>query len=81
MPTTRIDLTAPEVVADPYPHFAEERRRHPVAWHQASGMWLTFDHASGDAVLRRRGLGRIWKDKQPAERFEPFNLLHRNQMM
>ena len=81
MPTTRIDLTAPEVVADPYPHFAEERRRHPVAWHEASGMWLTFDHASGDAVLRRRGLGRIWKDKQPAERFEPFNLLHRNQMM
>ena len=81
MPTTRIDLTAPEVVADPYPHFAEERRRHPVAWHEASGMWLTFDHASGDAVLRRRGLGRIWKDKEPAERFEPFNLLHRNQMM
>jgi len=81
MPTTRIDLTAPAVVADPYPYFAEERRRHPVAWHDASGMWLTFDHAAANAVLRRRTLGRIWKDKQPAERFEPFNLLHRNQMM
>ena len=81
MPTARIDLTAPEVVADPYPHFAEERRRHRVAWHQPSGMWLTFDHASADAVLRHRRLGRIWKDRQPAERFEPFNLLHRNQMM
>ncbi len=81
MPTTRIDLTAPAVVADPYPSFAEERRRHPVAWHDASGMWLTFDHAAANAVLRHRSLGRIWKDKQPAERFEPFNLLHRNQMM
>ena len=81
MPTTPIDLTDPEVVADPYPCFAEERRRHPVAWHEASGMWLTFDHASANAVLRHRRLGRIWQDKQPAERFEPFNLLHRNQMM
>jgi unspecific monooxygenase len=81
MPTTRIDLTAPEVVADPYPHFAEERRRHPVAWHEASGRWLTFDHPSANAVLRHRSLGRIWKDKQPESRFEPFNLLHRNQMM
>jgi len=81
MPTTRIDLTDPQVAADPYPHFAAERRRHRVAWHEASGMWLTFDHASADAVLRRRGFGRIWKDREPAERFEPFNLLHRNQMM
>ena len=81
MPTTGIDLTDPAVVADPYPFFAEERRRHPVAWHEPSGGWLTFDHACADAVLRRRRLGRIWKDKQPAERFEPFNLLHRNQMM
>lgn len=81
MPTTRLDLTAPEVVADPYPYFAEERRRHPVARHEPSGTWLTFDHASVNAVLRDRRLGRIWRDKEPADRFEPFNLLHRNQMM
>jgi cytochrome P450 len=81
MPTSRIDLTDPAVVADPYPHFAEERRRHPVAWHETSGMWVTFDHASAGAVLRHRRLGRLWHDRQPAERFEPFNLLHRNQMM
>jgi unspecific monooxygenase len=81
MPTTTLDLTDPALVADPYPFFAEERRRHPVARHEPSGMWLTFDHASADAVLRNRSLGRIWRDKQPVERFEPFNLLHRNQMM
>ena len=81
MPSTRIDLTAADVVADPYPYFAEERRRAPVAWHEPSASYLTFDHASADAVLRDRRLGRIWRDREPAERFEPFNLLHRNQMM
>jgi unspecific monooxygenase len=81
MPTTTIDLTDPAVVADPYPHFAVERERHAVAWHEPTGRWLTFDHRAADTVLRRRSLGRLWSDREPVERFEPFNLLHRNQMM
>jgi cytochrome P450 len=80
-PTTSIDLSAPDVLADPYPHFAEERRRHEVAWHEGAGTWLTFSHAAASAVLRDRSLGRIWRDKEPAAYLEPFNLLHRNQMM
>ena len=81
VPTTSLDLSAPQVVADPYPFFAEERAAHPVAWHEPSEMFLTFDHASAGAVLRDRRLGRIWRDKEPAAYLEPFNLLHRNQMM
>ena len=81
VPTTSIDLSAPDVVADPYPFFAEERAAHPVAWHEPSGMLLTFDHASASAVLRDRRLGRIWRDREPVDHLEPFNLLHRNQMM
>jgi cytochrome P450 len=44
-------------------------------------MWLapSFEHAN--AVLRDRSLGRLWRDREPADRFEPFNLLHRHQMM
>jgi cytochrome P450 len=80
-PTTSLDLADPEFVADPYPFFAEERRRHPVAWHEASAMYLTFDHPSVSAVQRNRDLGRIWRDREPAAYLEPFNLLHRNQMM
>ncbi|MEV0947217.1 cytochrome P450 [Rhodococcus sp. NPDC049939] len=80
-PTATIDLTDPTVVANPYPYFSQERARHPVAWHEASGMWLTFDHASASAVQRDRRLGRLWVDKEPASYLEPFNLLHRNQMM
>jgi cytochrome P450 len=81
VPTTSIDLSAPDVVADPYPFFAEERAAHPVAWHEPSGMLLTFDHASASAVLRDKRLGRIWRDREPVDHLEPFNLLHRNQMM
>ena len=80
-PTTSIDLGAAEVVADPYPHFAAERARHEVAWHEPSGSWLTFSHAAASAVLRDRGLGRLWRDREPTDHLEPFNLLHRNQMM
>jgi cytochrome P450 len=80
-PTTSLDLTAPEVVADPYPYLAEERSRHPVAWHEPTGMYLAFDHATVSAIQRDRRLGRIWKDRLPADYLEPFNLLHRNQMM
>ena len=44
-------------------------------------MCLTFTHAAVGAVLRDRRLGRIWRDREPADYLEPFNLLHRNQMM
>jgi len=60
---------------------AEERRRAPVSWHDARRTWLVFDHAGCSQALRDRRLGRLWHDRQPSERYEPFNLLHRNQMM
>lgn len=81
VPTTSIDLTDPGVVADPYPHFAREREQHAIAWHEGSGMYLTFAHATVGQVQRDRRLGRLWKDKEPLDVLEPFNLLHRNQMM
>src|SRR4051794_26014879 len=45
------------------------------------GLWLAFTHAESNAVLRDRRLGRIWKDKEPAERFGSFNLIHRNAIL
>jgi unspecific monooxygenase len=81
VPTTSLDLTAADLVADPYPYFAEERARHEVAWHEPSGMYLTFSHTTVSTVQRTRTLGRLWKEKEPTDYLEPFNLLHRNQMM
>lgn len=81
MRSTTRDLTAPAFVADPYPAFAEERALGEVAWHEPTGMLLAFSHAAAGAVLRDRRLGRVWVDREPAAYLEPFNLLHRNQMM
>ena len=53
MRSTSLDLTDPQVVADPYPFFAEERRRGPLAWHEQSGGYLTFDHADGERGAAR----------------------------
>jgi hypothetical protein len=72
--TAPLDLTDPAVVADPYPSFARARAVAPVQWHEGLGLWLAFTHAEANAVLRDRRLGRIWRDKEPAERFGSFNL-------
>ncbi|MCW2865968.1 MAG: cytochrome, partial [Marmoricola sp.] len=85
MTTTAIDLTSAAFTADPYPSFAQERERlrgaGGVARHEATGTWLAFTHDAVGAVLRDRRLGRIWRDREPAAALEPFNLLHRHQMM
>jgi cytochrome P450 len=80
-PAAPLDLTDPAVVADPYPAFAVARAQAPVQWHEGLGLWLAFTHAEANAVLRDRRLGRIWSDKAPAERFESFNLIHRNAIL
>jgi cytochrome P450 len=80
-PGAPLDLGDPAVVADPYPAFAAARAVAPVQWHDGLGLWLAFTHAASNAVLRDRRLGRIWADKQPAERFESFNLVHRNAIL
>ncbi len=76
-----LDLTDPAVVADPYPAFAAARAAAPVQWHAELGLWLAFTHAEAGAVLRDRRLGRIWRDREPAERFGSFNLIHRNAIL
>lgn len=80
-PTTSLDLTAPAFVADPYPFLARERARHQVAWSDSARSWLAFSHSAVSAVQRERKLGRLWRDREPTDYLEPFNLLHRNQMM
>lgn len=79
--STDFDLLAPGFVADPYPGLAELRSQGPVLWHEPSGTWLATTHEAVSATLRNRTLGRIWTDWEPADQMEPFNALHRNQMM
>ena len=76
-----LELSDPAFVADPYPVFAAARAAAPVGWDRQLGMFLAFGHAAANAVLRDRGLGRIWRDREPATDFADFNLIHRNALL
>ncbi|HEY3086576.1 MAG TPA: cytochrome P450 [Jatrophihabitantaceae bacterium] len=73
---TSLAVTSPEVVADPYPHFAAARARAAVQWHDELGMWLTFTHASANTVLRTRTLGRVWAPRWPDVPMPAFRMIH-----
>ncbi|KGN31434.1 cytochrome P450 [Knoellia sinensis KCTC 19936] len=75
-----VDLTDPALIDDPYPTLAEWRSQGPMLRAQ-DGRWVATTHAAVGATLRDRALGRIWSDWQPVEEMEPFNFLHRNQLM
>ncbi|GAA4942426.1 cytochrome P450 [Actinoplanes utahensis] len=76
-----MDFSDPGFLADPYPELARLRQRAAVSFDPGSGRWLAASHAAVGAVLRDRRLGRFWRDREPAEVYAAFNLLHREQMM
>src|SRR6185503_8258456 len=66
---------------DPYPTMARLRESAPLVWHEPTGQWLALTYAAANGLLRDRRFGRLWRDKEPSEQLEPFNRLHRDQMM
>jgi cytochrome P450 len=77
----QLDPGSPAFIRDPYPVLAALRATGPVLWHEPMGTWLATTHHAVSDVLRDRRFGRIWTDHEPASQMEPFNALHRNQMM
>lgn len=77
---TDVDLTDPALLDDPYPLLAQWRAAGPVL-RAEDGRWVATTHAAVGATLRHRAMGRIWSDWEPAEQMEPFNALHRHQLM
>jgi cytochrome P450 len=80
-PERHLDLADPGFLDDPYPTLARLREAAPLVWHEQTGQWLALTYAAANGLLRDRRFGRLWQDKEPVDEFEPFNLLHRNQMM
>ncbi|MGX6604750.1 cytochrome P450 [Micromonosporaceae bacterium Da 78-11] len=76
-----INFADPEFLQDPYAGLGLLRAHAPVSWHPPTGRFLAASHAAASGVLRDRRLGRFWRDREPAAVYEPFNLLHRDQMM
>jgi len=76
-----LDLSDPDVVADPYPAFAALRAEAPVAWHSGLGIWVATSHAACSQVLRERALGRIFRPREPDHEWETFNWLHADSIL
>lgn len=75
------DPADPGFLADPYPTYAALRAAGPVHDHPGLGVPVAVTHAACSAVLRDRGLGRIWSDAEPTAELAAFNLLHRNSLL
>jgi cytochrome P450 len=76
-----VDLESAEVVADPYPLFAEWRGAGTPVFHEGLGMYLACTHEAANAVLRSKSLGRIWTDRQPDDVWNTFNWLHSDSIL
>jgi cytochrome P450 len=75
------DPVDPEFLADPYPVFARMRAGGAVHWHEQLGLFVAVSHRGCDTLLRDRGLGRLWEDREPADLFPAFNLLHQTSIL
>jgi cytochrome P450 len=79
--TVSLDLESAEVVADPYPYFAEWRRAGTPVFHDGLGMHLACTRDAANEVLRSKSLGRIWTDRQPDDVWNTFNWLHSDSIL
>jgi len=73
---TDVGFDPAALVDDPYPTYDRLRREAPLAWHEATGMWLVSRHADVDRLLRDRRLGRVFTPYEPRARYDPWNLLN-----
>lgn len=76
-----IDFKAAAFIADPYPQLAELRQAPSPFWHDELGMYLAARHSHANEVLRHRGLGRIFKPKEPESEWQVFNWLHADSIL
>jgi cytochrome P450 len=81
LPDPTFDPADPGFLADPYPAFDALRAAGPVHHHPGLGLYVAVSHAACGAVLRDRSLGRIWQDREPAELYPSFNLLHQTSIL
>lgn len=79
--TVDVDLRDPALVEDPYAELTRLRDTAPVVRQRSTGTLLVTSYAGVTSVLRDRSWGRVWSDRTPLDRLEPFNALHRSQMM
>ncbi len=80
-PSELLDLSDPAVLRDPYPHLAALRAHDPFVWHEGLQAHVASGHAQVSAALRDRRLGRVYRDREPAQDWATFNWLHADSIL
>ncbi len=75
------DLQNPDLVANPYPVFAELRKPKELLWSDRLNIWLAPTYELANTTLRTRTLGRIYEDRLPQNEWEVFNWLHSDSIL
>lgn len=80
-PTSPFRPDDPDFQADPYPVFAELRRR-PVFFHEPWQQWIVTRYADIDRILRDRRFGRVMPEHEPELAHLPnFNRIQSRSLM
>ena len=76
-----LDMQDPAAVANPYPIYSQLRESGEMMWSDRLNMWLAPTHATANAVLRAKTMGRLYNPLEPQGEWEIFNWLHSDSIL
>jgi len=76
-----LNLQDPQQVLNPYGIYAQLRESGELLWSERYQQWLAPTHATANATLRAKSLGRIFSPVLPESEWEVFNWLHSDSIL
>ena len=76
-----LDMQDPTAVANPYPIYSQLRESGELIWSDRLNLWLAPTHATANAVLRAKTMGRLYNPLEPQSEWEIFNWLHSDSIL
>ena len=76
-----LDMQDPAAVANPYPIYSQLRESGELVWSDRLNLWLAPTHATANAVLRAKTMGRLYNPLEPQSEWDIFNWLHSDSIL
>ncbi len=76
-----LDMQDQAAVANPYPIYSQLRESGELIWSDRLQMWLAPTHATANAVLRAKTMGRLYNPLEPQNEWDIFNWLHSDSIL
>ena len=76
-----LDMQDPAAVENPYPIYSQLRESGELVWSDRLNLWLAPTHATANAVLRAKTMGRLYNPLEPQSEWDIFNWLHSDSIL